>query len=228
MHRNLPLRIAYKTFTMLALRTLYVLVAVGATAQPWDQTDWKQWTDKDVQNVLYKSPWVAGCCREWDNGPYKQGGPADLGHSASIVSSLAVRQALVRRMVLEKRYQKLDLAARKEIDRRIAACLNQNFDDQIVLSFSISFSHHPGVYPMSAPSDRIHLLTSDGSQIVGRELNDSIAMKCGELSIDPSRTSDDRRGWTPTMYEPEHELAFPRYVNGKPTIEPDDKKIRIT
>ena len=69
---------------------------------------------------------------------------------------------------------------------------------------------------------------ADGSKIVGSVLGDSIAMKCGALSVNTNRTKDDMPGWTSALYGLEHEIAFPRYVDGRATISPDDKKIRIT
>ncbi len=216
-----------KTSTSIALACLIIFLALNVVAQPQNQTDWRQWTGSDVHKILYDSPWVARCCREWDTGPYSEGGPPDLGRAASIVSSLTVRQALARRIVLDKRYAKLDLAAREDVDRRIVTCLNEQFDDYIVVSFSFSFSDRSGVYPMKAFPEQIYLIASDGQKIPGQVVTDSIAMKCGATSDAALPINGARSIEILQLFGPEHELAFPRYVNGKPTIKPDDKEIRI-
>jgi hypothetical protein len=211
-----------RTFKPKALTSLIIFLAVGIVARPQEQTDWKQWTAKDVQQVLYKSPWVALCCREWDTLPPSP----DAGYTASIVSSRAVRQALVRRMQMDKRYQTLDPVRRAEVDQRISACLNEKFDNYIVLSFSFNVVHDHPVFPKIYPSES-YLLTSDGRKVVGQVVTDPVGPKCGAppdhvIGYPPTRPGTDL--W---LTGPEHELAFPRIMDGKATIAPDDKKIRV-
>ena len=210
-------------FMVVGLAILAILFAIISNAQTWDQKDWKHWTAKDAHQVLYSSPWVSTCCR---NRQAIDDVGADLGFSASIVSSLAVRQALLRRMELDKRYAKMGLAGRQDFDQRIATCLNQTFDGQIVVSFSFDLTHAPYLRRAPVISDSIRLATSDGRNVSGRIVNDSIAKKCGwfskDLNPNPSGFFSD---WA--LYEPNHELAFPRFVDGKATIAPDDKEIRI-
>jgi hypothetical protein len=222
------LRLAlHRICAMLVLVAITIPALASRPPSPLNQTDWKQWTAKDVHEVLYKSPWVSSCCREWDTLPPESGPSIDAGYIASIVSSLAVRQALARRTELDKHYDQLGPAARTEVDQRIANCLKQKFDNFIVVSFSFGFSNPPAEFGRSATPDHIHLLTSDGRKIAGQLVSDSIATECGTFPKDLSRTSvgePDRRSG---LYGPGHEMAFPRYVDGKPTIGPDDKRIRI-
>ena len=230
--RKFPPRLAIRNvFPSFALASLIVCLAVGAIAQSQDQTDWHQWTAKDVHEILFKSPWVSNCCRDWDTGPYQHdgptvGGPADLGYSASIVSSLTVRQALVRRMELDKRYETLDSTARKDVDQELANCLNQKFSNYIVLSFSFfGPSQDPAVNPAKFLLTKIHILTSDGRRITGNQVTKPVAESCGGFTRDSDLSSLGIYGWS--LYGPGHEVAFPRVVDGKPTIGPNDKTIRI-
>src|SRR5579863_6436658 len=223
--KSLPLTID-GIFMVVGLAILTALFGIVAPAEPWDQTDWKQRTTKDVHKILYGSPWVSNCCREWVGGKYADEDAAHLGYSASIVSSLVVRQALVRRMEFDKRYKRLDLAGRQEVEHRIAACLDQRFDDQIVVSFPFNLSHDPLSKAINDISSRIRLVTSDGRKILGQVVSDSIAKKCDGFSkygnLPPTGFYAE---WA--LYGPDHELAFPRFVEGKPTIGPNDKQIRI-
>jgi hypothetical protein len=228
--RKFPPRLAVRNvFPLFALASLILCLAVGAIAQFQDQSDWHQWTAKYVHKVLTNSPWVSTCCRDWSGAPASSDGVGDatatLGYSASIVSSQMVRQALVRRLRLDRRYQTLDHLHRAEVDQRIAACLSERFDKYIVVSFGLNFAPDPKFG--SVNPNGFHLLTPDGRKIVGQVVNDSIALKCSALPSDLYQYSIVRPVSDLGLYGPHDELAFPRIVDGKPTIGPNDKRIRI-
>jgi len=225
MERNQGLNTIPETVISVVLASLILVLAVRGMAQSQDQMDWKQWTENDVKKILTKSPWVSNCCREWDNGPDGIGSQPDIGYSASIVSSQMVRQALVRRLQLDERYQTLDHAHRAEVDQRTGACLSERFDEYIVVSFGFSFLPHPKFG--SASTNGIHLLTSDGRKIAGQVVNDSIVLKCSALPSDLYQYPIARPASDLGLYGTHDELAFPRIVDGKPTIGPNDKKIRV-
>jgi hypothetical protein len=128
-------------------------------------------------------------------------------------------------MQLDKRYEKLDTASRQQIDQRTGACLSEVFDNYIVFSFS--FLGNPGLDLDRSYLDRIYLITSDGRKIPGHQLPGSIAMTCGAISqsADPSSLGIDASSW-PAL-GPRKEVAFPRFVDGKPTIAPKDTTIRV-
>jgi hypothetical protein len=220
------LRLAlHRICAMLILAALTVPLVAGRNSSPWDQTDWKHWTAKDVHNVLSKSPWVARCCRDWDTMAAADQVGADPGFTAIILSSHTVREALVRHMQLDKRYEKLDSTQHQEIDRRIDACLNEKFDDYIVLSFS--FLGNPRPEMNESYRSRIYVITSDGRKIGGHQLPISVAMTCGASAqgSDLGSLRIDTSSWSP--FGPRKEVAFPRFVDGKPTIAPKDTTIRV-
>jgi hypothetical protein len=220
MERNRRVNTARKIFIATTLASLIILFELGAASQFYDQTDWKQWTARDVHQILTKSPWVSNCCREpfmtFDGGA----GPSDSGFTARIVSSQTVREALARRVQLDKRYEKLDPARREEVDQGIAACLNEKFDTDLVFSFSVAFweGHWNGLG--QASPDQVYLLTSDGRKIVGHLVPDSnsIEAKCGGLPNQMTRHDRGVHG---------NEIAFPRFDEGKSTVGPDAKTLRI-
>jgi hypothetical protein len=221
----------HKTFTPTALAALIVFFAVGVTARSQDQTDWRQWTTKDVHKILSGSPWIANCCRTWLGGG--ESIPPDPGFTVVIVSSRAVREALVRNMELDKRYEKLDTARHEEVDRRADACLNEKFDDSIVFSFSFLGT---GQDAATRKTDKLvvsnmYLVASDGRKVAGNLTPESVSMTCGAFPQPPALASlwplwnNLPPSWWPLGRG--KEVAFPRFVDGKPTIGPDEKTIRI-
>lgn len=201
----------------LILAALTVPIVVGRTADPWGQPDWRQWSAADIHRILYKSPWVSNCCRAPLMESDRRTGPLDSGFTARIMSSQTVREALVRQMQLDKRYQKLDSTRRQEVDQRTAECLNEKFENSIVVSFAFRFADERHVdLPMTS---QIHLRTSDGEEISGRLASNSIETKCGEIANKIKFLHD----------APIHnEIEFPRYyADGRPTISAADKAIRI-
>jgi hypothetical protein len=207
----------YRICATLIFAALTVPLLAGGKSNPWDQTNWRQWTKTDVHRILSKSPWVSNCCRAPMMEADRWTGPLDTGFTAKIMSSQTVREALVRQMQLDKRYEKLDPASRQQVDQRIAACLNEKFDNSIVVSFAFRFADDRHVdLPMTS---QIHLLTADGKEITGRLSADSIETKCGTLS------NEIRFAHGAPVH---NEVEFPRYfVDGRPTINPADKTIRI-
>jgi hypothetical protein len=193
----------------------------------WLEKDWTEWTAEDVHQILYSSPWVSNCCR----GISDEDEIVNLPLTASIVSSHAIRQALARRIQFDKKYQRLGVLARQEVDQRIANCLGQEFDNQIIVSFSFGVQENPYVSSISTYSSEIYLVTSDGRKIRGNVPDYSIARYCGGLTVDLDPKPDVGLAtgslWSWALYGPKHELAFPRVLDGKPTIRPDDKQIRI-
>ena len=246
MHKFPPRLATRKTFVAttlssricvsLILAALTVPLLASGKSNPWDQTDWRHWSRKDVDAVLYHSPWVSTCCQL----PVGDGSPPLT--FAAIVSSLVVRQALARRMQLDKHYDTMSPTNQQQIDQQIAGCISKKFDDQIVLTtmFMPMAGETPAKWGSNDPnkfygnkilreeyekalSHSIYLVTSDGRNIFAdpsAKTGDSIAQSCGGVTTELDT-------FPKGVYGPIHELSFPRFVNGQPTIQPSDKVIRF-
>jgi hypothetical protein len=217
-------------FLLLIFATCFCLTGrASQKARPlqWLEKDWTQWTTEDVHQILYSSPWVSNCCR----GISDEDEIVNLPLTASIVSSHTIRQALARRMQLDKKYQTLGVLARQEVDQRISTCLGRKFDDQFIVSFSFGVQENPYVSSIGTYSSEIYIVTSDGRKIRGNVPDYSIATYCGGLTVDLDPKPDvglvTGSLWSWALYGPKHELAFPRVLDGKPTVSGDDRVIRL-
>jgi hypothetical protein len=243
MPRRSPQLALSRICLMLALAALTVPLVAGRDSNPWEQTDWQQWTSKDIHKILSNSPWVSTCCRDFSGAPASSDGAGDLtaspGYISVLVSSRAVREALVRNVQLDKRYEKLDPARRREVDQKADACLNKKFDNFVVFGFSFLVNSKVGgklgdkLAAISTAISNVSIATSDGRNIAGHLVPapESISMACGAFAHDSYLASlgslwSDLPSFSWPL-GPGKELAFPRLVDGKPTIRPEDKTIRI-
>jgi hypothetical protein len=100
---------------LLTAATFLALSSTARTSSPWRDKDWKQWTVDDCLRIVTDSPWASQITYKW---PYTTEEANWRGPTAVIISSLAVRRAL--------------LLSGEEI----IPCLNEHFDDRIVIRFS--------------------------------------------------------------------------------------------
>lgn len=105
-----------------------VVLALTTTArsESWKHKDWTQWTNEDCLQVVRESPWASTIAVGGDNAWNRVG---TWGPTADVVSSLVVRQAIVRQ-------HQLGFAYGPEQVKQDSVCLNENFDDRIVIRFS--------------------------------------------------------------------------------------------
>jgi hypothetical protein len=190
--------------------SLGALLAISVTAKSWQQKDWKQWTFNDCFHILSASPWGTS---GGGTGPYdfytNSSGP-DSGVLVFIVSAHVARQALVREMELSELYRKMDPAARQIADRKAETCLSQTFNDQIVLHVD------PGTIDGSI------MFASDGKRVPRIPVDAPFDSVSGWRSITRQCV-----GELTGFYMAGQDIAFPRIVDGKPTIKPGDRTIRI-
>ncbi|MFZ0819337.1 MAG: hypothetical protein WAM91_04660, partial [Candidatus Acidiferrales bacterium] len=84
---------------------------LSVAAQSWQQKDWKQWTAADCKELLNSSPWVSS------------GSSHGSIHRAIIISSLVIREAMLRQEELHHNYEKMSPDQQAAFDKRIAGCL---------------------------------------------------------------------------------------------------------
>ncbi|HUK32010.1 MAG TPA: hypothetical protein VLV89_12910 [Candidatus Acidoferrum sp.] len=82
----------------------------------WIDKDWTQWTEKDCYNVLMKSPWshVDNYAFESHHKMVVSGSYMTL---VQLRSALPIRQAALRRLQLDKRYDKMNAEKRRAFDQ---------------------------------------------------------------------------------------------------------------
>lgn len=210
----------------LGLLLVAALAALAWGSDPWQAKPYQQWDKKDVEKILTDSPWAqsTSITANWKSGSMTanpvmrtqgssgtmgggaMGGPAGLGMSpherkvkfvARWASALTVREALARKAVLDG--QLAQAAAEKDI------------------------AQAPGDYQITLfGDDMTPFFGLEGAAIAQDtyiKMNKS-KEKVAPSSVQIARSPDGSK----VIFVAFH---FPKTVNGKPTIGPDEKGIEF-
>jgi|CZKC01.1.fsa_nt_gi hypothetical protein len=186
-------------FLAAAIALLAVLTANATDF--WLTKDWRQWSKGDCENLLAESPWV----HTW-----RGGGPAgdQLAFAVQLRSALPIRQAIVRQLQFDQKYENMTDAQRTTFDAQATQILNRNYDDAILVHVDYSKGLGAPYLPFAwfpTHSDTAildpSLVTDDGTRI-------------------SSSRFDSKTNYT-------FDLIFPRTKDGVPLIKDGQKHFSI-
>jgi hypothetical protein len=184
---------------------LFLLTFVAATASAsdfWLSKEWKQWSKTDCEALLLESPWA----HVWRGGPSKE---EALVYTAQLRSALPIRQAIVRQLQLDQKYDKMSDAQRRTFDEQAGQVLNHSYDDIILVHIDFSKSE-------AAPG-----LAGDFH----------VDVQNGEKSLDALLITEDGSQLKPARFDPKKDfsfdLVFPRTNDGIPAIKDGQKYFSI-
>jgi hypothetical protein len=106
---------------------VFLLAAIAVQASDfWVSKDWKQWSKDDCEKLLSDSPWA----HIWRRG---DAAGDQFVFSVQLRSALPIRQAIVRQLQIQQKYDKLDEAKRSEFDAKANQILNRSYDNAILV-----------------------------------------------------------------------------------------------
>ncbi len=204
----------------LVVGVAWVLLAAGASAQQfWDKKPYDKWSKDECKKMLNDSPWVQ---RYGLSVPlFTTGAPdmatgaassIDIKYTAQLRSALPMRQAVVQQAILEAARQVKDAEKLEAMRQRAQQFVNSPTSD-IVL---------------------VHVLYGSNDVNIDRAL----ATYWQQQSIETLKdifnlvAADGRRA-RPIRYEVlpgagrEFAVTFPRLVDGKPIVSPDDRTLTL-
>jgi hypothetical protein len=102
--------------------TMLILGAIGiASGQIWEKKPYQEWSKGEVEKLLTDSPWAQQHTQRLSKG-------GDAGQDATITvrlrSALPIRQAVVRQMQMQAKYEKMSEAERSAFDAKTKAILD--------------------------------------------------------------------------------------------------------
>lgn len=214
-----------KTITCLA--AVVCLVTLTAAAEDfWVKKKYTEWSEKECQKLLKDSPWA----HEWSSGAvgiYQTGegtarlgsvateterqANAQVGYTFRLRSALPIRQAMVRRNQLVQGYDKMTEEQKKVFDQQAQQFLSAT-TSKVIVDVEY-FSNVRGFLPDLANywrsqntgslKDKVYLFGAKGARA---ELEQYI----------PPR--GDSRAF---------QFVFPRTVEGRPIVGPEDKSLQV-
>jgi len=204
-----------------AFSLLVLLAAVTALhAQFWQKKPPQEWSKSDCQKMLSDSPWTRSrvvsdimLARTTEPGSVQTPGrdvQPEIRYQVRFLSALPVRQALVRQVQLSPQFQKLSPEERKSAEERQAGFINTVYPDHVVVQ--VSYSTNVVGYQLEL--ERAMSLPTPSEMRISTFLN----TPAGRIELlDVIRPAGGG----------ELHLVFPRNVDGKPVLQPTDKKVSV-
>jgi hypothetical protein len=191
-----------------------VFAAAGQTnpkdkPSPWVAKDWTQWTSDDCTQVEYFSPWSHRV------SSIAAGRYGNISTSVELRSALPVRQARLRDSQLQKHYDKMDAAEKRDFDRRYASNFATEVDNTVVVVVT-NISDRP---PPNANAESGVYAPDQAVQI-------ALSLADGTL-VQPIQVAVLQPPSGVNVFGNETEYVFPRAVNGKPLYSSNDSLIGI-
>lgn len=183
----------------------------------WVNKQYDKWSQKECEKLLEDSPWAQNFTL-MDSGLQQSTSASDDGQQFHIKyqmqfrSALPVRQALVRQMQIAQKYDSLSPEQKQQFDQGANAFLSSKFPDAVILyvtyktnskTKAMELSSYWQSQTMDLLKNTVFLRNSRGEQVALAQFN---APQGGEHSF---------------------QFIFPRLINGKPFIGPEDKSLQL-
>lgn len=208
--------------TRIAMCAIFLLAAAAvAPAQVWDKKEYNKWSKDDCKKVLENSPWATtftltetrheAFVADSSYGTGRESQPR-VDFVAQLRSAMPVRQAVVRQLQIESKYDKMTDEQKRDFDQRAAQYLGVEFSDRILVQIQLSsnvqiyqrqlVSMWQGINEGAVPAN-MYIITASGQRLPPIHF---IA---------------------PTHGNPVMEVVFPRRTREGDLIDADDKEFTL-
>ncbi|HUK29738.1 MAG TPA: hypothetical protein VLV89_01415 [Candidatus Acidoferrum sp.] len=207
-HRRLAFPLAAIIPSILAV-CLSIPDAAKTKDPPWIGKDWTQWTEDDCSKVLNESPWGRLTEYKSDSLDGHRAG-SHFYRGVRLRSALPIRQTILRKLQLDKDYDKMKPDKKQAVDQAHVHDLD-SLDRTLVYVLNDSVEPPPPDWSVEqdrvvgpAPARQVALRLSDGKFALPIQTN-------------PAKAPD-----IPGSFFNQYEYIFPRMISGKPLYSPSD------
>jgi hypothetical protein len=208
-----------KKMQCLSIAVLFSAVVVAAPkGEFWEKKDYKQWSQKEVTKMLEKSPWA----QQFTNQGVGIGG-RDLDamdaaqpyikYQVQFRSAQPIRQAIVRQMALNQKYDSLSSEQKQQFDKSAEAFLSADVSSVVVvyityetnnIEYDRQLARHWQSQTVDLLKNYVYLSSNKGDKV--QLANYSVGQGGGRS----------------------FQFIFPREVNGNPIVDPvKDKSLKL-
>ncbi len=196
---------------------LLLSAAFAVGEEFWEKKEYKQWTLKECDKLLTESPWAKGLTLSnvgiMDSSKTSTDGQQPfIKYQIQFRSALPIRQALVRKQQILAKYDTLPPEQKQQIDKQAEAFLNSAPENAVI------------VYVEYTTNDNIRI------QELARHWQSRTTEMLKTL-VYLSASKGDKASVAnfipPRGAEQAFTFVFPRELNGKPLVTPQDKNIKL-
>ena len=200
-----------------------ILILTGVFAAPggefWDKKPYKEWSQKECERLLTKSPWsqeftptIVGIMDNSQNKVSSDGQQPYVKYQVQFNSAKPIRQATVRQAQIAQNYDGLPPEQRQEADKRAAAFLSADLSNAVIVN--VTYSTNNRVWDMELArywqSQTTDLLKN--SIYISNTKGDKIYIARFAAAQGAQRNM---------------QFIFPREVDGKPILGSQDKSFKL-
>ena len=198
---------------------LAAISASGKSSEFWEKKAFDEWTAKECQKLLENSPWAMQYNLTGNQMIGSLGGkdatdskPPYVNYNVQIRSAHPIRQALVRQMQIAQNYDKLPVEQKKQFDQSAQAFLTANTSDVVIIYMTYSTNFPQNYRDLSRywQTQTVDLLKN--SVYISGSKGDKVPI----AQYIPGQEGQNS-----------FQFIFPRQVDGKEVIGPEDKAFRL-
>jgi hypothetical protein len=215
----------YKEFNMKKIFCFAsaILILTGVFAAPggefWEKKPYKEWNQKECAKLLEDSPWsralkltTVGIMDNYTNKTSSDGQQPTTKYQVLFYSAKPIRQATVRMAQINQKYDSLSPEQKQEMDKRSDAFLSADLSNVVVITVS---------YDINDRNNALELARHWQSQTTDTLKNVVYLSNTKGDKVPVARyTADQGAGRS-------FQFMFPREVNGKPLLSPQDKSVKL-
>ena len=198
-----------------AIMAILAVVLLSVAKDFWEQP-FTKWNNKEVVKMFEDSPWsqVQTFTKALGGKGSGMGGEKEVTwkYTIQFFSALPIREAFVRMYQLRNNYDQMSDDKRTEFDSRFKRALNLDVSNQVIVAFR---------YETNDP---------DGMREVKRYLEEATVdrLKQGVYLISARLGRIDLKEYFPPAPDGTGaKFIFPRVVNDKPVVLPEDKEVKF-
>lgn len=203
--------------------TLLMGLCVAFGAEFWEKKELDTWSAQECTKMLSNSPWAydmklvgmadqdrGGKPTEVFGGETGVGGQPFILYNVQLRSALPVRMAVVRQLQIANKYDSLSAEQKQAFDQSAKAFLDTNYSDKIVVNVAYSSNVRDNYIPLAQ-----HWQTRTKELLMNSVF--LYASKGNKLRLIDFNVAQGGKQ--------EFQFVFPRMIDGKPILTPEDKSL---
>jgi hypothetical protein len=203
----------------IALPVLFFAAVCSALGDEfWEKNDYLRWSQKECSKILEDSPWSkaltllkVGIMDNINKSSSNSQQPY-IKYQFQLRCALPVRQAMVRQMQFDQKYDSFSPELRQEFDKKAVSFLTMDFSNVVIVYVT---------YSTNSQLNALEVTRYWQSQTT-ELLKNSVYLRGAKSEKTPII-----RFVPPQSGQQEFQFLFPRQIDGKPIVGSQDKFIRL-